>query len=329
MDPHGRSSPDPGVGEKFTRVIEAWQETSGSHARHEAELLSGGRHATALLLRATDRSTSSVVAKVRPRGELDLERAIHEVVLPQLGVETPRFLGFHAGDDGDVLFLEYVGSVEFLPFDPEHQAAAGTWLGTCHAASARASIPGLIPRRSLDDDRAELSATRSRLAATLESSVVGAEGAPLVARVLDLLERAAQHWPEWVERTATVPQVLTHGAFVSRNVRMRAEGRTLVTLPFDWDHAAVRSPAVDLARAWGRLRGFAANASLARYRAALAANGLPLDSSIVADIATLGTVIRAAAGIGWLIPSLTEDRLDHPLVDLDAYRQALEGVLRT
>lgn len=266
---------------------------------------------------------------MRPHGELDLEHALHEVVLPTLGVATPRFLGFHAGsaEDGDVLFLEYVGSKEFLPFDPAHQAAAGTWLGTCHAASAGASIPPIIPRRSLDEDRADLRATRSRLAATLDDAMLATEGEPLISRVLALLDRAEHGWLEWAERATTVPQVLTHGAFVSRNVRVRGEGSALVTLPFDWDHAAVRSPAVDLARAVGRSRRLAPNASLVPYRAALAANELLLDAGVVADLATLGTVIRAAAAIGWLIPSLTRDRLDEPLTVLERYCRALEGAL--
>jgi len=270
------------------------------------------------------------VAKLRPQGELDLERLIHEVVLPELGVETPQFLGFHQGkgDEGDILFLEYVGSIKFLPFDPTHQAAAGRWLGTCHGASAQTSIPELIPRRSLDEDQAELLATRSRLVTTTGNPALGAEGSLLVSRVLDLLDRAAQRWPEWAESAVTVPQVLTHGVFVTRNVRMRGEGNRLVALPFDWDHVAVRCPAVDLARASGRALGFAANASLSQYRSALAANGLSLDAGVVADVATIGTVIRAAACIGWLVKGLASEYTQSPVAELQIYGEALRGALR-
>lgn len=269
------------------------------------------------------------MAKLRPRGELDVERLIHEVVLPELGVDTPRFLGFHSGsaEEGDLLFLEYVGPAEFLPFEPTHQAAAGRWLGRCHGASARASMPALIRRRTLDEDRAELSATRSRLSATLVNPKLGAEGRLLVSRVLELLETAAGRWTDWAERTALVPQVLTHGAFITRNVRVRGEGGTLVTLPFDWDHVAVRSPAVDLARASGRSRAFAASASLAEYRTALAANGLVLEPGVVAAAATIGTVIRAVACIGWLITSLAGDHVEEPLAGLRSYWRALDNVL--
>ena len=203
------------------------------------------------------------------------------------------------------------------------------WLGQCHGASARVLTPELVPRRSLDEERLELSTTRLRLSETLGHPPLGEEGRVLVSGVLELLDTAACRWSEWAERTAPVPMVLTHGAFVTRNVRMRGAGSTLRTLPFDWDHVAVRSPAVDLARTPHPNRGFAANASLEQYRTTLAASGLPLDYDTVGVIATPGTVIRAAVCIGWLITSLTSEYVRRALAEIEVYRQALEGTLRS
>jgi hypothetical protein len=272
----------------------------------------------------------SVVAKMRPRGGLDLERSIHEVILPGLGVPTPEFLGFVSGSDGesDVLFLEYVGTTAFEPSEPTHQDAAGRWLGRCHGASSRASIPELVPRRSLDEERVELATTRLRLSETLDNESLGNEGRSLVPRVLELMDAAMGRWPEWAQQTASVPSVLTHGAFVTRNVRMRGAGGSLTTLPFDWDHVALRSPAVDLARSPRTTRGFAANASLEEYRATLASSGLLLDGDTVGVIAALGTVIRAAACIGWLVETLASDYVDRALAEIEIYRHALVSALR-
>jgi hypothetical protein len=258
---------------------------------------------------------------------------MHEAILPELGVATPEFLGFASGRPGsdgesDVLFLEYVGAIEFEPFTSAHQEAAARWLGHCHAASARASIPAIVPRRSLDEDRGQLSTIRSQLSATLDNRVLGAEGGSLVSGVLELLDSAARRWSEWAEPTASVPRVLTHGAFITRNVRMRTARDRLVTLPFDWDHVSVGSPAIDLARMPGRTRGFAANASLGPYREALAAHGLSLEPGVVAALATLGTLIRSVACIGWLIGGLASDFVDSPLAELELYRQALDRALR-
>jgi hypothetical protein len=266
-----------------------------------------------------------------PPGRLDLERLIHEVILPDLGVETPEFLGFVSGSHGesDVLFLEYLGARAFRSSDPAHQDAAGRWLGKCHGASARASIPEFVPRRSLDEDRVELSTTRSGLLATLDNPSLGEEGRLLVSRVRELLDAATRRWPEWAECAASVPGVLTHGAFVSRNVRMRGAGSTLTTLPFDWDHVAVRSPAIDLARASHPNSGFGANPSLSQYQHTLAASGLSLDRSRIGTVATLGTVIRATACIGWLITSLASVHVRRPLAEIELYRQALDGALRS
>lgn len=311
--------------------MEAWCEIGGGQHLINCEFLTGGRHATIVHLRTGGQSGTSVVAKLRPSGGLDLECMIHKAVLPGLGVETPEFLGFASGSDGesDVLFLEYVGATEFQSSHPAHQDAAGRWLGRCHGASALASIPALVPRRSSDEDRVKLSTTRSRLSATLGNHALGQKGGLLVSQVLELLDTATGRWPKWAERTASVPRVLTHGAFVSRNVRMRGVGIDLTTLPFDWDHVAVRSPAIDLARTPGRSRGFGANASLETYRATLAASGLPLDHRVVAALATIGTMVRAASCIGWLINSLASEYVDGPLAELEIYRQALEAALGT
>jgi hypothetical protein len=329
-NPERGSEPDPASGE-LRRAVEAWRDVGRGDHPIDVVPLTGGRHATTVHLRTRDGSGPSVVAKMRPPGGLDLERLIHEVILPDLGVDTPAFLGFASGSDGesDVLFLEYLGASAFRSSDPSHQDAAGRWLGRCHGASARASIPGLVPRRSLDEERVELSTTRSGLSATLDNPSLGGEGLRVVSAVSELLGSAERRWPEWAERAASVPAVLTHGAFVSRNVRMRGAGSTLTTLPFDWDHVAVRSPAVDLARTSHPTSGFGANASLEQYQATLAASGLSLDRSAVGAVATLGTVIRATACIGWLITSLASEHVRRPLAEIELYRHALDEALRS
>ena len=50
--------------------------------------------------------------------------------------------------------------------------------------------------------------------------------------------------------------------------------------------------------------------------------------SHAADLATLGTLIRSVACIGWLIGGLASDFVDSPLAELELYRQALDRALR-
>lgn len=331
MVSHDPEGPDPREAARagLRRAMEAWQGIAGASRPPGAELLTGGRHSIAVRLETGDPSAPSVVAKLRPRGELDLERLIHEAILPGLGVPTPRFLGFASEIDGesDVLFLEDVGRTPFEPFDRAHREAAGRWLGRCHAASTRAPLPSLVPRRSLDDERAQLSLTRSGLAGALDNPALGEEGRSLLSSLLELLDSAARQWPEWVERCAEAPPVLTHGAFVTRNVRVRGSGSDLTTLPFDWDHVAVRSPAVDLVRTSGRSRGFGSNASLETYRAALAASGMPLEHDTVAALAVLGTAVRAATCILWEVGALAGEHAGQSLTLIAKYHRALEAVL--
>jgi hypothetical protein len=309
------------------RAVAAWRELEGVPGALAAERLSGGRHSAAVRLRTG--AGTSVVAKLRRRGELDLERAVHEQVLPLLGVPTPACLGFARGrgDEDDVLFLEDLGDRAFRPTDPRHQRAAAVWLGRCHAVSTRTRIPDPVPRRSAEAERERILASRVRLADARDNPALGDQGAASVGRVLALLASAEQRWAEWATALASAPAVLTHGAFLTRNVRMRGEGDGLVALPFDWDHVAVRSPAIDLASAPGGSRGFAANASLEHYRLAAAASGLSLEPERIAALAAVGTLIRAAACIGWLVSSLAGPGARQALSELEIYRGALAAAL--
>jgi hypothetical protein len=311
------------------RATAAWRQVAGVAGPIAAERLTGGRHSTTVRLRAGARSRSSVVAKLRPRGGLELERLLHERVLPGLGLAVPAYLGFAPGAEGesDVLLLEYVGARPFRPSQPAHRDAAARWLGACHAASAAVVLPDPIPRRSLDEERERVSTTRSRLLDVQANPELDGAGRSLVSRSLELLAGALLRWPEWTGQSRKVPAVLTHGAFVARNVRVRGAGRSLVTLPFDWDHVAVRSPAVDLARVPGGDRGFAANASLEIYRETLATAGLPLARQTLDALAALGTAIRSAACIGWLVSTLAGPGARHALPELEIYRVALDAVL--
>ena len=110
---------------------------------------------------------------------------------------------------------------------------------------------------------------------------------------------------------------------------MRGDGGELTTVPFDWDHGAVRSPAIDLASTSRRSHGFSANASLESYRDALAASGLPLEASTVRALSTMGTVIRSAACSGWMITRLESEHVRQPLAELETYRRNLEAILST
>jgi hypothetical protein len=305
--------------------VAAWREVAGVSGEVAAETLGGGRHSAAVRLRVGARGT--LVAKLRPRGELDLERVVHERVLPGLRVPVPACLGFASGrgDEDDVLFLEDVGDRRFEPADPTHRDAAGDWLGRCHAASLRARIPARVPRRSSGPER--LLGVRRALAGVRDNPALGEAGARGVGRVLELLAAAEQRWSEWGPELASVPPVLTHGAFVTRNVRVRGETGAIELLPFDWDHVAVGSPAIDLARTPRGSRGFAANASLERYRIAAAERGLALRTETVGALAVAGSLIRAAACIGWLVPTLEGSGARHALRELEIYREALDAAL--
>jgi hypothetical protein len=283
-----------------------------------------GRHSLTVRLEHAD--CLGVVAKARAAGKLDKEWWIHAELLPHINVPSPRLLGFERGIAGklDVMFLEDVGDVVYRNSRLDHRRAAGAWLGAFHAATAGLRAPAHIRRRSPDEIPASIAAVAQRIVRVADGSISSGL-ARLLDHILHSFERAAT---EAVELGQAVPHLaagLVHGAFISRNVRIREEDRGITAVPFDWDHAAVSLPAPDLAWSPAPSRGFAPNADIESYRCSARTSGLDIDPETARSLVRLGTIERAVDCIGWATSTLEGRRPERAQHDLSIYVGALDA----
>src|SRR3990170_4792641 len=103
------------------------------------------RKSSVYRLEGVGESGAAVIAKKCRRQYGLLERTIYELVLPNLSVSYPRFLGM-AGDDDEIscwLFIEDAGNEAYSPLHSTHRTMAGRWLGALHASTT--SLPSDLP----------------------------------------------------------------------------------------------------------------------------------------------------------------------------------------
>jgi hypothetical protein len=196
-------------------------------------------------------SGSSVIAKRCKLQRLALERGIYEQVLPDLPLPTLQFYGSWAEPDAAYgwLFLEDAGDERFCSGSAEHRALAGRWLGTLHTSLAGERAKGLgLPRRGLDFHREMAELARDRVRESVTNPAMSADDLSVLERILSHCDCVASHWPEIEAVCNTVPEVLVHGDFGAKNVRVRRRGGALEILPLDWDGAGWGLPADDLAQ---------------------------------------------------------------------------------
>ena len=315
-----------------TRALDAWAETGGARDALDTEVIHDGRHSCVVRITRTG-GRVTVVAKMVPHGGMALDLLLHEVVIPRLDVPSPRFLGFaDGGPDGlDVLFLEDIGDVPYVVRSIEHRRAGARWLAALHGSAALSpeSSDVRVPLKGPEYFHGLLEEVQDQLCAGASSPVLDAAQASALGRLRRTLAEVERRWDDLVTICLAVPATIVHGAFITRNVRVVATDRGISTIPFDWEHVAWASPALDLARSPDFASGFAANAHLGVYRRALARQGFPLGAADVRRLAAAGTCFRGIASMAWASHGLTTAHPDKAVLSLEMYERCLTRALRS
>jgi hypothetical protein len=137
-----------------------------------------------------------------------------------------------------------------------------------------------------------------------------------VARATAFMRELESVWPEIAARAAELPPTLVHGDFAPKNIRLRLDGDELAVLAFDWEHAGLGPPAVDLAGAETSLsRGPALDIYLATIRPCWR----DVTLSDLERAVHVGVALRYAAAFDWEAARLTgrgHDRVVRRLMKL-------------
>jgi ATP-binding cassette subfamily B protein len=266
---------------------------------------------------------ANVIAKKCTRKDGQIERTIYELVLPNLPVPYPRFLGI-ADDPDDAfcwLFLEDAGNQAYSPLHSEHRIIAGRWLGALHASTASLPSGVPLPDRGPPYYLGHLRLARDAIRRNLENPALDKGQRCDLQRIISQCDFVESEWWRVDEFCEDMPRTLVHGDFVGKNVRLRSGPSSLEMLPFDWEHAGRGVPAVDLAQARSPSSTFLANPDLAEYWTTTQWADVGYES--VLRLATYGTVFRCLAALNWESYRLAYEWVEWPVKNMVKYEAEL------
>lgn len=239
-----------------------------------------------------------VIAKLSLRETAALETVVYEEVLRSLDLPAPPYYG-SLDENGRFrwLFMGELPDGRYSPADRLHRRLAGSWLGRLHEGAASLPKLGRLPDRGAAHHLAALEAARGALAGHGDDPTLTPPEAATVTRLAALLDEVRDGWGR-LERIVGEPApTLVHGDLVGKNLRVGRVGGGVGAVAFDWEHAGLGPPALDLARSAPSQR-LAADVCLDSYRAARAPGAVRGDEEIERQAAA-GTVLRCVAAIRW------------------------------
>jgi hypothetical protein len=173
------------------------------------------------------------------------EREIYDVVLPQVGLSTVRYLGFGLDTRCDRvwMFLDEAAGEAYRETSPQHRAAASRWLGRLHAGTAGWEQADRLPAMDETRFRRDLEGALRNIAEALPRAA--ADG-PQLRAVLAQLKRVDANWSDVQARLEAGPRCVVHGDFYAKNIRV-INGASAELAVFDWGRSGYGSPAEELA----------------------------------------------------------------------------------
>jgi len=261
---------------------------------------------------------ATVIAKKCRRQRGQIERTIYELVLPKLSLPYPRFLGMANDDDGSCwLFLEDAGDEAYSPLDPKHRVVAGHWLGALHSSTTSLPSDVPLPDRGPAYYLGHLQAARDLIRANLDNPALDKDQRCQLQRIIMNCDFIESEWWRLEQFCQPIPTTLVHGDFVGKNVRMRSGATSFEILPFDWEHAGIGVPAVDLAQARYSSTTFLANPDLSEYW--MTTEWTKLGYETVLQLATYGTIFRCLAALHWESHKLASEWVEWPVKNMTLY----------
>ena len=224
------------------------------------------------------------------RGGVAYEAEVYRNVLGPLGISAPRFHGTYEDPDTGWIWLviDYLENASTSGEIKHGLESAANWLGRFHAAH-EGHIAGNAVLHTYDLDYYVGWANR-----TMAFTRPFAKDLPWLAA---LCTRFQELVPVLLDRPAT----MIHGEFFQKNVLVE-DG---VTLPVDWEAAAIGPGEIDLASVTEKWPAAMVDRCMAQYKKARWHDGEPADLEATLQIARVYWMFR------WLgdTPARTQKRL--------------------
>ena len=231
-----------------------------------------------------------VIAKRARRRSARVERNLHERILPRLSVGSLDWHGMveEEQEESCWLFLEDAGDDSFSPERHEHRVLAAEWLAALHTADIRIEDAAELRESGAREALEQLRVARERILASSGDPALGAGSRDDLDAILRFYDAIERRWGECEALCAEIPRTLVHGDFAKKNLRVRERDGAPELLVFDWEHAGVGFPGIDL---------FLADE--ARYASRVRERWSEVDDGMLAQLFRIGRLFRCLIAIFW------------------------------
>ncbi len=256
-------------------------------------------------LKNVGQGSSDVIAKRLYKaiaGSLPIELIIYEKILPQLSMPILHYYGYvHESSDDYWLFMEYADGEKFSPFIKQHRVLAAEWLGIMHTSAQRFSRTVGIPDYGPDYYLSTINSTLSIIAKTSNNPILKVGAKSGLRNIVSQLNYLAAQWDKIKKICTQMPRTLVHGDLMSDNLSVRVAQPNLMLLCYDWEHAGISVPAIDL-----QSSGSSARPDLAAYRKTVSSSW-NLGMETIHQWEQLGNLFRCINVINWDSDFLCEE----------------------
>ena len=292
-------------------ALAAWRRLAPGHAApHGIEVLKEKGKTAVYRLLGAGPDGSNVVAKCTYRDSVAIELTVYAEVLPRLPVSNLTCYGMADDVDGRFawLFLEDAGDQWYAAGEAGQRAAAGRYLGLLHTHVPVEAFKGRLPERGRAHYLDRLRFSRDMILRNISNPSLAPDHVGALRSILSQCDHLESRWPEVDEFCAQLPEVIVHGDFVKKNLRVRNGGGEFVVLPLDWETAGWGTPAADLLRV-----------DMDAYWSLAAGRWPPMTTADRQRLADIGMLFRLIAAVSWEVRTLRSDWVRRAMRNLMLY----------
>jgi aminoglycoside phosphotransferase (APT) family kinase protein len=177
-----------------------------------------------------------LIAKKGTAAGLRCERDVYQTTLPTLGIPAPTVRGWIDSPEETWLVIDHLEGRPPVLRDPADLYQVSTWVAQLHHASRTIAYPDPAPALGRPTPEERLGALRT--------SITSRDGADSDSGwALNACAEVERALPLVREAATLLPTCLVHGDLSDLNIVITQDAAVVI----DWDQAARRSPAIDLA----------------------------------------------------------------------------------
>lgn len=299
-----------------------WREIMpGANAPDSIDVLQRNGKSIVLRFNRVSPECTSVIAKIREVGSLNLERRMYEEVLPKVPICTLRYHGFVSEKESgsDWLFLEDAGNQEYSAANEQHRVLAAEWLASLHTHIPGIAAESFLPNRGPRYYLHVLRTVRENIVSYLSNPLAEKNYRSTLSAVLSQCDLLESNWDAMTKECEAIPGGLIHGDFKGGNIRIANHSRDMAILVCDWESVGWGVPLVDLAQSLASDTSLAANPALRPYWEAIRVHWPKCDFVRLKFLANLGTILRSIRGISWGACWLEHKWVDDGMQEMEAY----------